>query len=412
MHPVPRSDLRDYAGARGLDHRGQSTQVGWMAALGMSEELQFNILRGVLPGGEHGLVFHDVRILEGSRTFGSDHATQIAGRRGRFNLRDLVPGSELFERTELYKLPCTSAAIRLPEASGLLLGLNAARPPERGVLKLGQWVEVPGVPRGWEVSTRTRADRATVDDVVAGPLAELLDQPLPTGYEVIFRFGTLTISQAHFAEDAETLDSLCEQASWLAKSIRAVCAAHAEPQAFGARLGEPYWLEEARRQPRGDTFYGGDYQNLGSVWDVADATGMTMEDPIAFMRAFPYLPVPGEVFGVLRGPLPGTSVEGRVAIALERNAMENKALQKALEKKVGGPFGCDAVMVPVDPATPETAGTEGEPWLERGRVAIKRGVLAAWRARERSSAQLHEIEALAADTLAAAHARGVLQARS
>ena len=73
----PDTDLRDYAEARGLSHRGQSTRVGWMAAMGMSEELQFNVLRGVLPGGEHGIVFHDVK-PQGAG-FGLKYGEQIAG---------------------------------------------------------------------------------------------------------------------------------------------------------------------------------------------------------------------------------------------------------------------------------------------------------------------------------------------
>ena len=59
-------------------------------------------------------------------------------------------------------------------------------------------------------------------------------------------------------------------------------------------------------------------------------------------------------------------------------------------------------------ATPETPGTEGEQWIERGRVAIRRGVLAAWRQRERMSAQRPEVEALVADTLRCVRDRGLV----
>ena len=49
---APDVDLKDYAAARGLEHRGQTTQLGMIGAMPLSEELQFNVLRGTLPGGE------------------------------------------------------------------------------------------------------------------------------------------------------------------------------------------------------------------------------------------------------------------------------------------------------------------------------------------------------------------------
>ena len=129
---------------------------------------------------------------------------------------------------------------------------------------------------------------------------------------------------------------------------------------------------------------------------LADANGLTIEDPFAFMRGFPYVPAPGEAFGCLRGTLPGSTTDGRIVSYIERPAWDIKDTQKALKEKIGGPFGCDAVLVAVDPSTPETPGIDGEQWIEGGRVAIKRGVLVAWRKRERVSVQQHEVESLVA----------------
>ena len=232
-----------------------------------------------------------------------------------------------------------------------------------------------------------------------GPLLEVLGAPQPTSFTVNLRWGTLFVSQAHFAEEADHLDSLCELTSRLAQGIRAVCERHLRPLGPDVELPEPHWLADVRAVPAGDTSLGLDAQNLGSVVKLADETRMALEDAYAFMRGFSYLPFPGEAYGVLRGTLPGSDVHGRVVVALERPAWENKGLQKALDKKIGGPFGCDTVLVRVPDATPETPGIEGERWIERGRVAISRGVLAAWRPRERMSAQRHEVEALVADTL-------------
>ena len=92
-----------------------------MAAMPMSEELQFNVLRGVLPGGEHGIVFHDVKIVEDGRSVGMQYMTQIAGSKGGFlreNIKFWMPGGDLLDRTRLFKFPHTTAAIRLPGGVG------------------------------------------------------------------------------------------------------------------------------------------------------------------------------------------------------------------------------------------------------------------------------------------------------
>ena len=111
---------------------------------------------------------------------------------------------------------------------------------------------------------------------------------------------------------------------------------------------------------------------------------------------------------LLRGTLPGSDVRGRVAVAIERPAWDEEPLQKVLTHRKGGPFGCDTVMVAVPPGTPETAGIDGEQWIDGGRVAIRRGVLAAWRRREANPPQRHEVEALVADTLDVVQQRGLV----
>jgi hypothetical protein len=407
--PVPEVDLREYAELRGLEHRGSASQVGYLAAFPMSEELQFNVLRGELPGGEYGVVFHDVKILEGTGHFGEQHATQFAGpkvRRFDLSFRDLLPfGDWLPSKSPLFKLPRTTVAIRIPAASGLLLGVHAARDAEGGARRFANWAPVQESLRGWQIGARARGDAAVAEEVARTVLVPLLEQRRPSGFEVTYRFGTLVVTQNHFVYEAEALDELCQIASWLAKEIRAVCERHAEPLPFSTELGEPFWMAELRANPKETKIEGSDGQKIGSAVQLARETGMTLEDGHAFMRHFGHVPFPGEIYGLMRGTLPGSDVRGRVAICFERPAYENSELQKALRHRIGGPFGCDTVMVAVDPATPETPGIQGEQWIAGGRVAIKRGVLAAWRSRERNSAQLHEVKALVADTLEAVRGR-------
>ena len=410
----PDVDLLDYADARGLDHRGNATQIGYMAALPMSEELQFNVLRGTLPGGESGIVFHEMRVLKQEDTgehegemFGLEYAKQFGGpKRGGFRWDRLMP-IQWSDKPSWFKLPCTTAVVRLPEASGLLVGLNAGRDPERGAMTHGQWQRTDGGPKSFVVGVRRQADAAVVEEVVTGPLKELLDQPQPQATEVWFRFGCLWMSQIGFAKVPEELDELCEKVSWLARRVREICERHARPLEPGAELPAPHW-EDAVRADRSGKALGGDAQNLSGVVELADDTGMTLEDPFHFMRGFSYVPVPGEVFGVLNGTLPGTSTSGRIAIAIERPAWDEEPLQKLLTHRKGGPFGCDTVMVAVPPGTPDTPGTDGERWIEGGRVAIKRGVLAAWRQRERVRPQRHEVDLLVADAIDVVRERGLV----
>ncbi|HEX8206422.1 MAG TPA: hypothetical protein VF587_10220 [Solirubrobacteraceae bacterium] len=403
----PDVDLADYADLRGLSHRGNATQLGYMAALGMSEDLQFNILRGRLPGGESGIVFHDMRVLkqddsEDGQMFGLDYAKQIGGpKRGGMRWGRFITGIQIRDQFMWFRLPCTTAAIRVPEAAGLLAGLNAGREPERGALIQGQWQRYQGGPRSWMVGVRQQAEDAIVKDVVDGPLTQLLEQSQPPGFEVWYRFGLLWLSQIGFARTTEELDQLCEKTSWLAQEIRAICERHGRPLDFDVELPRPHW-EEAVRANRSGQALGGDAQNLTGVVELADQLGMTMEDPFGFMRGFFYVPVPGELFGVLRGD------DLRIAIGIERPAWDEEPLQKVLTHRKGGPFGCDTVMIAVPPATPETPGSEGETWIDGGRVSIKRGVLAAWRKRERVRPQRHEVEALIADARDVVRDRGLV----
>src|SRR5947208_6805887 len=56
----PDVDLSGYAARRGLDMLGSRNAAGFFAALPLDEQLQFNVLRGPLPGGDQGLLFHHV----------------------------------------------------------------------------------------------------------------------------------------------------------------------------------------------------------------------------------------------------------------------------------------------------------------------------------------------------------------
>jgi hypothetical protein len=412
---APAADLSDYAAARGLEQRGNKTQVGWIAAFPMSEELQFNVLRGTLPGGEYGLLLHEAKMLPAGAS-GLFHGHEVKA--GRFSWKSLLPSRDDFlpdwhlgnEDLAYFKAPCTSVAIRLPEATGALVGLQVGRKDERVIDAGGQWqrrdLDDLGLP-DWSAAVRTRADQLVAENVLGGPISALLERPgLPLGFQVSFRYGTLIVLQQHFLSSVQQLDELATVASWLAGAIRqTVSAAAAEPARFATALAEPDWARAVRESPDA-THLGGDGQDLGAVARIAAARGLAVEDPLELMRAFSYLPIPGEPFGALRGTLPGTSVEGRLVTMLERPVSQPIDMHKPLKQPIGGPFGCDAALIPA--TAPDTPGVIGEAAGDRLRVAVKQGVLAAWRPRAGARPEDAELAQLTADTVALATERGLL----
>src|SRR3954447_21563002 len=56
----PDVDLSGFAARRCLDVLGSRNAAGFFAALPLDEQLQFNVLRGPLPGSEQGILFHHV----------------------------------------------------------------------------------------------------------------------------------------------------------------------------------------------------------------------------------------------------------------------------------------------------------------------------------------------------------------
>ena len=79
---------------------GSRNAAGFFAALPLDEQLQFNVLRGPLPGGEQGILFHEVlalpvspdgRVAGADRVFGYVYSPPGGGLRARHVLANLVP---------------------------------------------------------------------------------------------------------------------------------------------------------------------------------------------------------------------------------------------------------------------------------------------------------------------------------
>ena len=422
----PDVDLRLYAASRGLDHRGNHSLIGFLGAFPMSEELQYNVLRGELPGGEYGTVFHAVNVFE-EGTPGEFYGVKASS---PLNLESLfLGGSEA-----MFKVPFTRAAVRIPEAQGVLVGFQVARDREGAIYggkpKVGFTLDLSKMKlerggslgegpahwesesleerghKGWRVAYRGRGDREVQQRLIDGAVMQLLAQEQPPRFQALFRFGVLVLEQQQFLKRDAQLDELCRKASWLAGEIRAACRHELRPLPFETELGEPDWAEKWRSL-RGDEFQGGDGQNLGTAAAVAEERGMALEHAFDFARGFCDLGFPGEPYAVMRGTLPGTGVHGRMVACIERPAVHS-GLDRFLEKKVGGPFGCNVVLLPVRPDAPETPVVPGEMWGDgKGRYTVRRGVLSAWAPRLGNHARGHEFDELAAGTVRLAAELGI-----
>ena len=89
----PDVELGDYAANHGLEVFRGAMAAGFRAALPVFEEYRFNVLRGLLPGGCYGLMFHELMEVphRGSASMSGSLFGVHARTPGRWRLRDLLP---------------------------------------------------------------------------------------------------------------------------------------------------------------------------------------------------------------------------------------------------------------------------------------------------------------------------------
>jgi len=250
------ANLSRYAAERGLEALGSSTPGGYLAAMPAEEALRFNVMRGVLPGGAYGVLFHH----------------RVAWHRE-------------------VGVPCTQAAALVPEAALQDFSIALA----------GRHVAPDPVP-----------DHRVVERLLAGPLLRALqasaDERLD--FELAVRRGAVFVRTNGYLSDPDELDWLATVLSIAASELREACLAVAEPRPFDQPLPPARWSRTGGLGPP-DPW-------RSSARELAAAYGMTLEDEREYHRAFPSLPVPGSAFAVMRGPIPGTSLTGRIAFHGER----------------------------------------------------------------------------------------------
>lgn len=408
-------DLSSYAAARGLERRGGRPQVGYLlATCPWHEKVLVDVARGALPGGTPGVLAYEARPFEQDMGWlfptGDEGGARGFVRELRPEWSDLLPIPTPKWRTRYIVVPFTLAGARVNH-TGAVTGLRVMRAYERGQQSSGggTWARRPLDDIGlddWVADVRKRSDDAVVDDILRGPVREALAVERGPCFELEIGYGQVVVAQQDFLGVAEELDALAGAASLLAEGVRSIVRRSPPRQPFGEPLPEPEWLPRVAALPGDKHTFWPVGALLERVYAVATARGMALEDSFAFHRAFANLPLPGEAFGVLRGPLPGGGrIQGRLACCAERPMQLPMDLDHWL-KGAGGDVGCDVAMFPAAPETVDTPD-DGER-VEDLRVAVRDGVMLAWRRRPRWQADGEALDRLASDAVRIAAGRGIL----
>ena len=331
----PDVDLSGYAAARGLDVLGSRNAAGFFAALPLDEQLQFNVLRGTLPGGEQGILFHHVLPVPVSVDGSGEGLIGCVYRPpgGRLRMRDLLGGLIPFADLVVDVV----ADIRRPaEVADPLASCVGVPSTVAAVL-------VPEV--ALETFTMDTRDRS-LSQTAREALRHLKSRPYA---KVEVKYGTLVVRVNGYLRDEAELDGLAQVTCALARELRAAGELVAGPRPFDRRLPPP---DEHLSAPWGEPLDA-----------YASQHGLAPEDPAAYHRAFPALAVPGRAFAVLRGEL-AAGVTGRVAWHTEKSIATNND-------------GRNAVLLPAPPGAEPTprAGIRlaGEPlnyWIGDGILAV------------------------------------------
>jgi hypothetical protein len=378
----PEADLRAYADARDLEALGSRSAAGYFAAMPGHEDLQFNVLRGALPGGEHGIVFHELLAWgvqadrpTGGGTFWGVTLDQgkLFRRPDRYTVLRAIPiVGDLIERPPdpdsaeaAFGIPVTTAATLVPEATapGDWSIDNRPRPlvaPGRVRLK------ERGHP-GWDLVSDDELPAPFVERLLAGPgvRSELERERERPFFQVRARRGTLTVRCNGWASEPERLDELTGALGAVAPDVRAAGLDVADPRPFTDPLPAADWPPEgvsmsARFPP--DPW-------LSPLHAFARQHWLTIEDRRLYHAAFPTLPVPGRVIAMMRGTLPGTDLVGRLAWHAERPESTRNV-------------GRNAVLLPAAPRVEETPPGGVKAGSGDLRLSVRDGIFAAWSRRD------------------------------
>jgi hypothetical protein len=334
----PDFELRDYAARRGLQWLDHTTPAGYRAAVPCKDEMQSNVLRGVLPGGEYGVLAHEgLEVGYSADSFdwgGTFHSTKVIA--GGVGLRGMLPFSGRSNEA-LVRIPCTVAGVRLAESLGTQMCLRIDTRRSAPPYSFGHRVkldELIGI-GGWSIWGLPEVERGLLAELVREPIAELIAAHADDGlFQVVVWWGTLFVRRNGYLREDDALDELGQAASRFAARVRAACLARADPRPFHSELPKPEfrdWQDPLQVFNPSETWH---------AWgqDTARRLGFTREDPLAYHRAFPSLPVPGQASVVIRGTLDGVG-DCRLVVHREREASRMALVLSAPARPASTPPG-------------------------------------------------------------------------
>lgn len=418
----PATDLRAYAQSRGLEFLESRNPMGYWGVVPADERLQFNVVRGVLPGGRHGILFHHLhdvpvyydhdlrewRAALGAKVY--ELTIQSAHRvRDVKDALHLVPVVGMFvdsdmgeERPMAAGMPMTVAATHVPQLATVPPFQVVNDDKERWFERLdflhngfklerfgfpGMWADAPGAPD---------PDEALVERLMATSFAGVLRSLGERAYlRVRIDHGQVAVGIDGFVDQDGVLDVLGEAVAAAADGIAEAARPMHEPRPFAEPLPDANWPErqtheQVLRHP--SVFPPEPY--VPGMLEGAKKRGWIPEDSTAYHLAFPDLPVPGTAFAVMRFTPPGTTAIGRVAWHAERPMSRYN-------------IGRNAVLLPAPGAAPTPPGGVRRADLNL-HYAIAGGILCAWRARDQDPVHtMVGMEAVVNDTLELARAEGL-----
>jgi hypothetical protein len=318
----PAVDLSAAAAARGLRFRGPIRMGAFMSATPIWPDYVFNAMDGRLPRGRYGLFEHELDEVPVGQD-GIDEAGSFYGVRSTYRSRESVGsfltygllGSEKAEPNEPFAanavwIPASSVAVRAPETN-VLGSFDIRRKgnlPRWGVQDLGE-LGLPGF-RGAGTDS-PEVDRDVLAEALAGRAGDALRECAYPYLRLEVGFGVVSLRRNGFAPEPE-IDELIERAERIAEGLTAACGKLLRPQSLDAPLPPPAGPDPGLSKKQRQLAEIMDGNASGAAERIAGELGMEVEDPRAYHRAFPEVPMPGRARIVLRGSLPGTSAPARL----------------------------------------------------------------------------------------------------
>jgi hypothetical protein len=218
----------------------------------------------------------------------------------------------------LVRVPCTVAGARLPESLGahprLRIDTRRSAPP----LPTGRRVALDDVldVRGWSVWSEPTPSPDMITEAVGEPVGALISTHGDDGlFQVVVWWGTLLVRRNGYLRTDAALAELGDPTSLLAGRLRDVFLTQAHPRPFASELPTPQ--QRDHRDPA--AIFNQPAASIEWAKKTAARHSLELEDPLAYHRAFPSVPVPGQATVVMRGTLPGVG-DCRLVVHRERDA--------------------------------------------------------------------------------------------